>query len=67
MFMYLINVTKNNFVNIFDRRKTHLIHNLEFDMRIDNNVTMSKNVIVDSNKKLNFNDNCETSIAFNVD
>ena len=66
MSIYLINVKNNDFVNILVRRKAHLIDNLETNMLIDNDVTMSKNVIFDLNKKLILNDNCETSIAFDV-
>ena len=42
MFKYLINVIHDNFVNIFIRRKIHLINNFKINILIDNHVKFQK-------------------------
>ena len=64
--MYFVDVKNDNFAKIFIRREIHLINNFKVNMFIDNDVTVSENVVFDLIKKQIFIDSCEVTIALDV-
>ena len=64
--MYFVDVKNDNSIKAFIRREIHLIDNLKINMFIDNDVSVSKNVVLDLVKKQAFIDSCDVIIAFDV-
>ena len=64
--MYFVDVKNDSSVKALIRREIHLVDNLKINMLIDNDVTVSEDVVLDLVKKQALIDSCDVTIALDV-
>ena len=66
MLIYFVDVKDDNFIKIFIRREIYLIDNFKINIFIENDIIVSKEIVLNLIKKQILINNCEITIVFDV-